>query len=189
MANPVSKYFRPGQYLFREGDTPKSLYLIKKGTVAIRKRKGVAYVEIARIYANEVLGELSFFDRQSRSAAAMALTEVEVLEIDFDSLDKIYADVPEYMKTIIASVTDRLRKANEVIRRLQKHLITDGGKDAKNLDDKGETTIGSGDPSAADVLAASAAIGLPGSKGDTAKTPVDLEKADRKKNDHDESPG
>jgi len=99
------------------------MFLIKRGTIAIRKMKGSAFVEIARVYANEVLGELSFFDRLPRSASAVALTEVEVLEIKFDALDKIYGSVPDYMKSIMASVADRLRKANETIRRLQKNTV------------------------------------------------------------------
>lgn len=142
----VEKYFRPGQYLFKEGEPSHSMYLIKRGTVAIRKMKGSAYVEIARLYSNEVLGELSFFDRQPRSAAAIALTEVTVLEIKFDALDKIYGGVPDYLKTIMASVADRLRKANDMIRRLQKTVVKEV-EETQSLDDG---------PSAADVIAATA---------------------------------
>src|SRR4051812_33642013 len=112
----VQKYFRPGQYLFREGEPSQCMYLIKKGAVAIPKMKGAAYVELGRLYSNEVLGELSFFDRLPRSVAAVALTEVEVLEIKFDQLEKIFVNVPDYLKTIMASVADRLRKANDMIR-------------------------------------------------------------------------
>ena len=119
------KYFRPGQYLFREGEPSRCMFLIRKGTVSVRKVKGAAYVEVGRAYSNEVLGELSFFDRLPRSAAAVALTEVEVLEISFDSLDKIYVGVPDYLKTIIACVADRLRKANDTIKRLQKNVVHD----------------------------------------------------------------
>lgn len=105
------------------------MYLVKKGTIAIRKMKGGAFVELGRIYSNEVIGELSFFARQPRSAAAVALTEVEVLEISFKALDKIYENVPDYLKTIMASVADRLRKANDTIRRLQRNVIhEDGGE-------------------------------------------------------------
>src|SRR4029079_5806958 len=121
----IQRFFRPGQYLFREGEPSHCMYLVKKGTVAIRKMKGAAFVEIARIYSNEVLGELSFFDRLPRSAAAIALTEVECLEITFEALDKIFEKVPPYFKTIIASMADRLRRADETIRKLQKDIVQD----------------------------------------------------------------
>lgn len=135
------------------------MFLITKGTVAVRKRKGGAYVEIARIYANEVIGELSFFDRLPRSAAAIALTEVEALEIDFESLDKVYVNVPEYMKTIIASVADRLRKANDMIRRLQKTVVTDESQQQPKEEE----------PSASDALAATAIYDSPSEDDDSSE--------------------
>lgn len=172
----IQRYFRPGQFLFREGEPSHCMFLIKKGTVAVRKRRGSGYIEIARIYTNEVIGELSFFDRQPRSAAAVALTEVEALEIDFVSLDKIYKGVPDYMKTIMASVADRLRKANEMIRRLQKDVIEEGTESeapAAEAEDAAsilEATAGIGD-----MLDGSAPMGAkidstPDIDGDVAKS-------------------
>jgi CRP/FNR family cyclic AMP-dependent transcriptional regulator len=125
----AERQFRPGQFLFREGETSHCLYLITKGVVAIRKMKGPDYIELGRIHPNEVLGELSFFDRQPRSAAAVAITEVDALEISFSSLDQIYGKVPDYLKTIITSVAERLRKANETIRKLQKNIVTEDGRE------------------------------------------------------------
>ena len=118
------KYFRPGEVLFKEGDASRSMYVIQKGTVAIRKMKGGGYVDLAKVYSNEVLGELAFFDRQPRSATAIALSEVEVLEIDFTALQKIYDSIPHYFKTILACVADRQRKSNETIKRLQRNLVS-----------------------------------------------------------------
>lgn len=140
----VAKHFRPGEMLFKEGQNSDSMFVVQKGTVAIRKTKGSGYIEIARVYTNEVIGELSFFDRLPRSASAVALTEVDVLQINFDSLDKIYAGIPDYFKTIMACVADRLRKANDTIRRLQKNVSYD---EKRRDDDEEEET-----ESASDVL-------------------------------------
>ena len=104
---------------------PRSVFLVLKGTISIRKMKGAAYIELARVYSNEVIGELSFFDRQPRSASAFALTEVEAIEIPFESLDKLFQSTPPYLKAMIAAMSDRLRKADEAIKRLQKQTMTD----------------------------------------------------------------
>jgi CRP-like cAMP-binding protein len=132
--SPIKK-LRPGQALFQESEMPRSLFLVIKGTLSIRKMKGAAYVEIARVYANEVVGELSFFDRQPRSASAFALTEVEVTEIGFDVLDKIFQNTPPYLKSIIAAMSDRLRKADDTIKRLQKSTLDLGNPVAAVQDD------------------------------------------------------
>ncbi len=156
MSKPVPKSFKTGQALFKEGEPSKSIFIIKKGSVGIRKIKGSAFVEIARVYTNEVLGELSFFDRLPRSASAVALTDVEALEITFNDLDKVYATVPDYMKTIIAALAERLRKANDTIRRLQKNIVpgetTEGeGKEGAKKEGK-ETGEKKGEGAAADEV-------------------------------------
>lgn len=131
MAAAAQRIFKPGQYLFREGDMSNCMYLVKRGTVSVRKGREGNYVEISKIHSNEVLGELSFFDRRPRSAAALAISEVEVVEISFEALDKIYANVPDYLKTIMASVAERMRKANDLIRKLKKELGTEEKEDGE----------------------------------------------------------
>lgn len=149
-SKPVEKQIRAGQFLFREGEVSKSLFLITKGTLSVRKSKGSEFVELGRIFSGEVVGEVSFFDRAPRSASAIAISDVEVVEISFESMERIYESVPSYFKTIMASLSDRLRKADELIRKLQNETIREKSAtgDPTNLES----------PSAADVLAATADI-------------------------------
>ena len=156
MSNAQLRTYRQGEYLFRESEPSQSMFLIQKGSVGIRKVKEGAFIELAKLYPNEVVGELSFFDRQPRSASAVALSPVEALEISFDSMDKIYKQVPPYLQTIMACVADRLRKADETIRRLQKNLVADGEGVAGEAKDEELT--------AAELLAATANIDLDGGK-------------------------
>ena len=118
----IPKKYKAGEYLFHDGDASNCMFLVSKGTVSIRKGADNVSIEISKIYTNEVIGELSFFDRRPRSASAMALTDVEVVEIPFESLDVMYHKVPPYLKTIMASVAERFRKSNEMIRKLEKQL-------------------------------------------------------------------
>lgn len=122
---PVEREYKPGDFLFQEGEESGSLFLIKKGAVSIRKRKGDAYVEVSKVYENEVIGEMSFFDREKRSAAAVAINDVVLIEITFDSLEQIYQSVPDYLKSIMAAMAERLRKADDMIQRLQKNVVND----------------------------------------------------------------
>lgn len=119
------KKFKAGEYIFNEGEASTSIFIIQEGLVSIRKKKGDVFVEIARLGMNEVLGELSFFDRKPRSASALALSDSTVLEIDFQSLDKIYATVPDYIKTIMSAVAARLRRADDIIRQLKQETVAE----------------------------------------------------------------
>jgi CRP-like cAMP-binding protein len=115
----ITKIYQTGDTLFKEGETAISLFIIKRGAISIRKTKGKNFVEIGKIGSGEVIGELSFFDHHPRSATAVALMEVVVIEVTFEALEKIYNTIPDYMKTIAAAMAGRLRTANEKLRQLQ----------------------------------------------------------------------
>lgn len=125
----IQKTFKKDEVIFHEDDSSQSIYIIKKGTVSIRKRKMASFVEVGKLFQNEVLGEMAFFDRKPRSASAVCLSDVEALEIPFEGLDKMYSGMPDYFKSIIASVVERLRKANMTIRKLE-----DGQKSKVSMD-------------------------------------------------------
>ena len=111
-----TRKLKTGEYLFREGDPPTHLYIIKSGTLSIRKmRAGIPIVEIAQLGSDEVVGELSFFDCEPRSASVLAITDVELLELSFEEFGAVYNSVLPYVKTVVESVAERLRKANETI--------------------------------------------------------------------------
>ena len=148
----VERVFKNGEHLFKEGDPSHCMYVIVRGAVSIRKSKGNAYIEIAKVYANEVIGELSFFDRQSRSASAVALGDVYAQEIDFVSLDLTYQAVPKYLQTIMGCVATRLRKANETIRLLQNNIIKGGATEIPQVEFEN-------DPEVKDLLKASSDFG------------------------------
>jgi len=122
----ITKPVKAGETIFKEGDHPSSMFLIKSGTVLIQKIRSEGVTNLARVFSGEVIGELAFFDRRPRSATAIAESDVELLEIQFDNLDKIYKEkVPDYLKTMIAAIAERLRKANELIRQLQRYAPAD----------------------------------------------------------------
>jgi len=115
----ATRHLGAGEILFREGDKSECMYLIQSGQVSVRRMRGLKMIEIARLQQGEVLGELSFFDRAPRSATAVAHNDVTILEIPFEGLDRVYNQVPQYMKSIITGVVNRLRKANDTIRALK----------------------------------------------------------------------
>lgn len=119
MSNTRLHTFVPDQVIFEEGDQSHSMYLVQSGAVSIRKKKGHKMVELGKAATNEVIGELSFLDRKPRNATAVAVTQCQLLEIPFDSLDAEYAKVPDYIRKIISAVSERLRQADELIRNMK----------------------------------------------------------------------
>ena len=110
---------KPKDILFEEGDQSKSMYFLKNGAIRIFKRKGDGKIEIETIRSGQVLGELSFFDSQPRSASAEALVPSELVEISRAAMDHAFQQAPEWLVTLIRTVSSRLRATNNRLRILE----------------------------------------------------------------------
>lgn len=115
----TAKKLAKGEFLFREGDTPDAMYVIKSGMIAITKTKGSGSIVLAEKKAGEMLGEMAFFDAKPRSAHAVAATEAEVIALPFTALQAQFNGFPEWIKAIVKTVTGQLRDANTKIKTLE----------------------------------------------------------------------
>ncbi|WP_374030312.1 cyclic nucleotide-binding domain-containing protein [Bdellovibrio bacteriovorus] len=52
-------------YLFRDGDAPDAMYIVKTGGFAITKSKGNTEVVIAEIQPGAMVGEMALFDKKT----------------------------------------------------------------------------------------------------------------------------
>lgn len=109
------------EILFKEGDVASSLFILKKGQLRLYKEKGNGFVDLAVLRAGEVLGEMSYFDSEStrRNCSAVAMTELEFIEVSFDKFSKVIENLNPWFKTIIKTLVERLSKANQRIKSLE----------------------------------------------------------------------
>jgi CRP/FNR family cyclic AMP-dependent transcriptional regulator len=124
------KILNPGELLFNEGDTAVSMYIIQKGQLRLFRPKGKGFIELAVLRSGEVLGEMSYFDPDSRkrSASAAAIAYTEVIEISFTALEKTMAALNPWFKTLINTLAERLRKSNEKVKALENNSIGFSGE-------------------------------------------------------------
>jgi CRP-like cAMP-binding protein len=55
------KKLASGELLFKEGDTPDAMYVVKRGRLIVFKQKGSSEVELAQISTGQMVGEMAFF--------------------------------------------------------------------------------------------------------------------------------
>ncbi len=124
------KTLQSGEILFNEGDAAKSMYIIQRGQLRLFRPKGKGFVELAVLRAGEVLGEMSYFDPDSkkRSASAAAITQTDIIEISFLALDKTMTALNPWFKTLINTLAERLRKSNERVKALENNSIGYSGE-------------------------------------------------------------
>jgi len=112
------KVFKPDDILFREGTVDDFFYIVQEGEVGIFKDKDGKRIPLAVIHPGQCVGEFSALDQQPRSATATALSEVKCLKIDSASIHKQLDDNPEWFRTIVVEMIQRIRHTDDSIRRI-----------------------------------------------------------------------
>ena len=70
----VPRSFERGEVIFREGDSGDTCYVIRSGSVSIRREHlDGRMLALAELRAGAMFGELAMFGRETRSATAEAL--------------------------------------------------------------------------------------------------------------------
>ncbi|MES3038754.1 MAG: cyclic nucleotide-binding domain-containing protein [Bdellovibrionota bacterium] len=114
-----SKKVAKDTYLFREGDAPDAMYILKSGELVVTKTKGNSEVTLADLTPGAMVGEMALFDMKPRSANVKARKESEVIVLPYDSLQKQLADLPVWVKAIMKTMNENMRDANKKIKMLE----------------------------------------------------------------------
>ena len=109
--NQLKREYRPGDRIFKEGDSGASMFVLLDGTVEITKVIGEAKVVLATLVKGSIFGEMAIINRKPRSATATATANCVALEISRDLFQHRLADVPRWMQAFFEIMAERLRDA------------------------------------------------------------------------------
>lgn len=114
------------EYFFREGDRPKSFYVLNRGSVVVERKWQNTVVILDELQHGDCLGEMSLIDLMPRSASIRASEDCEALEISLSSLRSVYRqDVEQYamiMMNMGREVSRRLRATSNRLFELERQL-------------------------------------------------------------------
>jgi Cyclic nucleotide-binding domain len=111
----VTRHYAKGESVFRRGDVGAELYVVVEGEIRVHLDHGGREVTLARHGPGGVVGEMSVFDDQPRSASAQAMTDTAVRVLRRDRLHAIVHDHPEVLLEFIKSLSQRLRAMDEKV--------------------------------------------------------------------------
>lgn len=106
-------------YLFREGDAPDAMYIVKSGELAVTKTKGTSEIALASLGPGGMVGEMAIFDMKPRSANVKAIKDSEVIVLPYDSLTKQMEGLPLWVRAIMKTMNENIREANKKIKMLE----------------------------------------------------------------------
>lgn len=116
MSEDSTVSLEPEEYLIHEGEESTQMYFLQSGTMAVFKRKGDSTIQIGTIYSGEVVGEMSFLDKEPRSASVKAISDCVLTAIPSEKFEKTLNALPAWYKALVHTLLDRLRRANSRIR-------------------------------------------------------------------------
>ncbi len=102
-------YLSPNTTLFSKGDTGNCMYFIFNGTIKIHDGEHT----LAMLGENEIVGELSVLDSESRSASATTIDECLLLKLEQEAFYEILMNNADILKGILKTLCRRLRVINK----------------------------------------------------------------------------
>lgn len=111
----TTRSFAKGEALFQEGDEGETFYFVDSGEVEIRK----AGKTLAVLRDGEMFGEMALFEREERSAAAIATRATSVCVIRNDDFLAFLFEHPEagsrFLFETVQELSRRLRRTSEYL--------------------------------------------------------------------------
>jgi CRP/FNR family transcriptional regulator, cyclic AMP receptor protein len=105
-------FLAPNELLFKEGVPGESAFLVKRGELLAWKNNNGHRIDLGKIKAGEFVGEMAHINKEPRSATVTAVTDCELIEIPFGSLDPILFSKPSWSKALFTTLSRRLKITN-----------------------------------------------------------------------------
>jgi CRP-like cAMP-binding protein len=96
--------------LFNKGDGGNCMYFIYSGDVSIHDGEH----QLATLSDNEIFGELSLLDSETRSASVTTLTDCTFLKIEQEAFYDVVAINTDILKGIMRTLCKRLREQDRI---------------------------------------------------------------------------
>lgn len=112
------RVIRSGEALIRRGDPERTLYFVLRGAleVIVHSGHGISLGALTKARPGTVLGEVSFFDGEPRSASVWALEDSDVAAMTLDQFQQFESHHPQLARDLLFALGQvlaaRLRSTN-----------------------------------------------------------------------------
>jgi len=103
-----TRAFRPGEIIFSEYEPGDTFYLIKTGRIKLIKNTGEFERTLDILQPTEIFGEMAILENAPRSATAIAVDEVEVLELNAQNFELLILGNPQIAIKLLRIFSKRI---------------------------------------------------------------------------------
>jgi CRP-like cAMP-binding protein len=116
----LGKTYEDGEVIIREGESGDCLYVVQEGEVEVYTERDGSEVTLAVRTKGDLLGEMSIFERQVRSANVRARGRARVLTLDKKNFLRRINEDPSLAFRIVQTMSRRIRELSEEVTRLKR---------------------------------------------------------------------
>lgn len=114
--------YKPGEFIFFEGDIENHFYIVENGVVSIYTKDNTGKkIPITEIVDGESFGEFALISNSPRSASAQALTDVTVVKVSEEGFKHLMSELPVWAESMLKSFVERLQNMTEKMRELERN--------------------------------------------------------------------
>jgi CRP-like cAMP-binding protein len=106
-----ARSFKPGEIIFSEYEPSNSFYLIQSGRVKLIKDTGELERTLDILQPTEIFGEMSILEDSPRSATAIAIDEVVVIELNAQNFEPLILGNPQIALRLLRLFARRIYEA------------------------------------------------------------------------------
>jgi hypothetical protein len=121
---------KPGEFLFQENDPSDGVFILREGFVEIGKKREDEFVVLSKMHSGDVIGSMSLFTHEPRTAAARALSSAQLIHIDAKTVESSFSNLPIWVQAVLKDCILRLKVSSEELvesRLREKKLIAKVG--------------------------------------------------------------
>jgi CRP-like cAMP-binding protein len=121
-AKASRRIYPPGTAILREGEWPKSIFIIRRGEASVELAATGTRTIVASLGPDDICGEMAFLEQGKATAAVIATTEeVEVDEVGSHELRALFVAFPglasRFYQSLSMILAQRLRETSKELAR------------------------------------------------------------------------
>ena len=103
------KVFKKGDFLFREGESAKTVYFVQSGAVGLHLSRQKQTIELCILGSNQIAGEHAISGATVHPHTAVCLSETKVIELPVEAVKAQIESATQLTKFLTKGLSDKLR--------------------------------------------------------------------------------
>ena len=109
----LGKVFKDGETIVKQGDVGDSMYVIQEGKAEVIQVRDGQECRVGVLGKDDFFGEMSIFERETRSATVRAKGDVRVITVDKKTLLSRISQDPSMAFRMLQKMSSRIRTMND----------------------------------------------------------------------------